>query len=866
MAEQTASLRNDGGILHLEKELSCSICTDVLYQPLTLLDCLHTFCGSCLREWFSWQAASVQNSRRRVEQPYTCPSCRASVRATRPNASVTSLLDVFLNLHPDKGKSEGEKEEIRKQYKHGDNVMPRLVFGPEEEHDSDDERLLQRVRDISLAGADADATRRARRRDGSRQRAGNAGGPQDPQPLHQRRHQQQSRDMQNQAHSVEHQPSLRSLLSASEVDSQEVQEEIMQSILADGILENIDLDNLTAEQEDELTERIAQAYRRQQQQRDSSRNRSRRRDDPSPQSTTSRTRDRSRHHARTASGSNQSTQNRPRPPISRPHLFEQTSRDRSRTRSSSSHAHPRARSSSRAVTAPTQRSATDLTDRPRTESAERERRRRLSSHARSATNQGGSSAIAQPARSQGNAAIERPSSANASPWDPPEPVRVQPSVINNSEPSLLLQDATFQSSTEQTVRPVQSHSAFAPEPVQFAVRSTPSHSAFAPELVQSPPIEPSISCNRCRKAELQYDLHYHCTSCANGEFNLCLPCYREGKGCEFWFGFGYAAFVRWHRMANSQGYHTDLEPPHILNPRRYSRRPTGPAPYPERPGEVESGAAVSHPEGRLKEGAFCERCLEFSNGCYWHCGICLEGAWGYCNSCVQTGRHCMHPLTAIAHRSTMPDLAPRQQTTQPDKAIYAQPPNFPPQTFVPLPVSTDCDLCHRAISPNNTRLHCYQCSDGDYDICQDCYRGLEVSGKIPITDGMGGWRRCPQGHRMAIIGFQDAHGGASTSQQRITVRPIVGGWALKEGVDDDTRRNTNGAALNTAPLPPDGGVGLRCLAIWSYWPEQESHDELAFPRHAEITEVEDINGDWYWGAYASEKGVFPSNHVRVVRS
>src|ERR1700761_4669268 len=63
----------------LEREVTCFICTDILYQPLTLLDCLHTFCGSCLKEWFSWQALQSTSS-----HPYTCPSCRATVRGTRP--------------------------------------------------------------------------------------------------------------------------------------------------------------------------------------------------------------------------------------------------------------------------------------------------------------------------------------------------------------------------------------------------------------------------------------------------------------------------------------------------------------------------------------------------------------------------------------------------------------------------------------------------------------------------------------------------------------------------------------------------------------------------------------------------------------
>lgn len=100
---------------------------------------------------------------------------------------------------------------------------------------------------------------------------------------------------------------------------------------------------------------------------------------------------------------------------------------------------------------------------------------------------------------------------------------------------------------------------------------------------------------------------------------------------------------------------------------------------------------------------------------------------------------------------------------------------------------------------------------------------------------------------MAIIGFQDTAEGA---QQRIVVRDIVGGLALKD----------DGAPQDV--LPPDGGVGLRCLTLWNRFVPEE--DELAFPRNAEIREAEQVNEDWFWGVYAGRKGVFPGNHVRVL--
>ena len=76
-----------------------------------------------------------------------------------------------------------------------------------------------------------------------------------------------------------------------------------------------------------------------------------------------------------------------------------------------------------------------------------------------------------------------------------------------------------------------------------------------------------------------------------------------------------------------------------------------------------------------------------------------------------------------------------------------------------------------------------------------------------------------------------------------------------------------GAALGLgAPgrFPPDGGVGLRVLAQWGYFPAEGVRDELMFPKFAEVREAEDINGDWFWGCYAGAKGLFPGNFTRVL--
>lgn len=54
---------------------------------------------------------------------------------------------------------------------------------------------------------------------------------------------------------------------------------------------------------------------------------------------------------------------------------------------------------------------------------------------------------------------------------------------------------------------------------------------------------------------------------------------------------------------------------------------------------------------------------------------------------------------------------------------------------------------------------------------------------------------------------------------------------------------------------------MKLLARWAWLPAEGVTDELTFPRGAEIREALEISREWYMGAYAGSKGVFPSNYV-----
>ncbi|CAD0099166.1 unnamed protein product [Aureobasidium mustum] len=73
-------------------------------------------------------------------------SCRA-----RPNATLSTLLDMFLQAHPDKGKTAQEKLDMDKTYKPGDDVIPSVDLGQvSDDEDEEEQQMLAQARELSL--------------------------------------------------------------------------------------------------------------------------------------------------------------------------------------------------------------------------------------------------------------------------------------------------------------------------------------------------------------------------------------------------------------------------------------------------------------------------------------------------------------------------------------------------------------------------------------------------------------------------------------------------------------------------------------------------------------------------------------------
>ncbi|KAL4882633.1 hypothetical protein BJY04DRAFT_206874 [Aspergillus karnatakaensis] len=907
------------GLGDLEKELTCSICTDLLFQPLTLLDCLHTFCGSCLKEWFYTQASQRSNSSSRR---YTCPSCRANVRETRPNATVTTLLDMVLTANPERAKPAAERAEIEQRYKPGQSVFPAAMSpgNSSAESDGEDQRIMEEVRQLSLeawrptTAAQRTAQSSRTRRTDSADRIGQR------EDVRSRRRREEERASRRQrttrptttarpdsaaerTRRVEHQSSLRSLLSLSS-DTETMEEEILRQIFEEGLLDDIDLDNLEPGQEEELSERIADAYRR----RHMLRSRSQRRQDAPEQAQSQRqTRARSQSLQRPQGSSaspsggqpllEPSASPRPGPSNHQRRLSEQGGNRRRRT----SPVPYNPASSSDVTLGPAMRSSSDMmADRPRNSHSRAQptgstpRSRRANSSDQSVTNALISDRNRPISHTRTRSSIDSPrmnASALRSPLDSISSLRPRAGTSDVSTNSSVMAEVNGPARQERP-RPSSSRSNVLPQPADSY-------------------LEPSISCDRCGKLDIQYELHKACPLCKDGNYHLCLRCYRQGRGCFEWKGFKLSAQAKLAKLRAP----TDDQPnsptssQHALLSTKYSR-PTESALRFVRDGREMTSDS---PARRLQQGLFCDRCQKPANEGFWSCNQCNEGDWGFCNRCVNQGKCCTHSLLPIC------------RTVPGSRGPQDQPAGSSTETLNVLTITTRCDSCSSPIPTSTLRFHCLRCNDGDYDLCANCYLKFVTTSKIRKEDGLNGWRRCLKGHRMIVVAFDNFPEGP----RRIIARNLVGGhalkdkqlpptsspiqavptttgaptsetpsqgdWSWKEGSErrkkasrvrsswnNDRDRSQNSepgtpSSLNpsqpqspsTAPsaarrFPPDGGVGLVLLALWSWYPEEGVQDELMFPRGAEITEAENINDDWYWGCYAGMTGLFPGSHVSVV--
>lgn len=909
-------------------------------------------------------------------------------------ATVTTLVDMVVAASPEKGKTDEEKEDLTKKYTPGENVLPKVEEREkslrERRVEDADRRLMNEVRDLSLRevgvefpearterrrreGSRSQGTRAPRSREASRdsrstderdrerrrqreaeperRHAGSSNGSLQPETestedrrqrrstQRRTRHDQETRTA---ARQIEHQSSLRSLISASDVDSREMEEEILRQIREEGLLDGIDLENIDVSEQDQISERIAEAFRRRQSER--ARQEPARRSNTSVRSAVSttstggvptsqrrrthssapdsretsgddsgRSSRRHRTHSGSASFTSQDQTSRPPPSMSAAqaaHLEVQSgdeSRHRRRRTTSSSRSSTTPIPVAESQVRPAARSQTDLSDRPQSATFPSSRpsvstttrsttdpsitpaSELPTTQSRSRASSNSSPRLRSVARMEDTTSANRPERTSRA---PPENI-----FVPAAGPSAISSNVIDQSLVPSPLSPRAPQSSLLSDRA-FAISSgsRPSSSGSVGSRQRSHLFpEPSITCNRCSKPHIEYELHYNCNKCQNGNWNMCLPCYRSGLGCLHWYGFGQAAWDKWEKLMR------EGEPPHMLTGSRYLAPRIAPG-----GAEGRRTLTTDDPQKRLQSGTFCANCLAWTNECYWRCDSCNEGDWGFCNNCVNQGKSCTHallPLTYKPAETSTPPLSPTHDQRIPVSAsILTGPGVMNIGSFKPLTFSTKCDICRYPIQPSQSRYHCNSCVSkapntlpGDYDICTTCYSKLHASRRISTENGQNGWRRCLQGHRMNIVGFEDKHGG----QRRVIVQDIVGGrglseqscsytdhsgaelqkWTWGDGAhirgDGTHAKLVTTDVMKTAPttmpdlvldtaFPPDGGVGMLAVALWPWWPAPEADDELMFPKGAEIRECKNVNDDWWHGTYMGKRGLFPAPYVKIL--
>eukprot|EP00124_Ichthyophonus_hoferi_P003781 Ihof_evm2s352 gene=Ihof_evmTU2s352 len=76
--------------------ISCGICFNIMYDCVSLLPCLHTYCAGCYSDW-------------RIVS-HDCPTCKQYVTAVKKNHMLQNVIDLYLKEHPEQELSNDEKK------------------------------------------------------------------------------------------------------------------------------------------------------------------------------------------------------------------------------------------------------------------------------------------------------------------------------------------------------------------------------------------------------------------------------------------------------------------------------------------------------------------------------------------------------------------------------------------------------------------------------------------------------------------------------------------------------------------------------------------------------------------------------------
>ena len=89
-----------------EKTVSCAICLNILYVPVSVGPCNHKYCSMCIQRWCYEDTKRQRHDANNNPSNRSCPNCRAQIETITSDVFVKEILDSFLKTYPEKKRTE----------------------------------------------------------------------------------------------------------------------------------------------------------------------------------------------------------------------------------------------------------------------------------------------------------------------------------------------------------------------------------------------------------------------------------------------------------------------------------------------------------------------------------------------------------------------------------------------------------------------------------------------------------------------------------------------------------------------------------------------------------------------------------------
>jgi E3 ubiquitin-protein ligase CHFR len=113
------------------EQFDCGICYDIMHQAVSIMPCVHNFCGGCFSDW--------------IKRQKDCPTCRNPIDGVSKCAPINSLIENFLHMNPDRIRDKEMVDEIgaknlftSKGQFNVEDINQILAEGKEDEENKDD--------------------------------------------------------------------------------------------------------------------------------------------------------------------------------------------------------------------------------------------------------------------------------------------------------------------------------------------------------------------------------------------------------------------------------------------------------------------------------------------------------------------------------------------------------------------------------------------------------------------------------------------------------------------------------------------------------------------------------------------------------